>query len=288
MQSKRDNIPAGLVTMLAATLVFSATNTLTKHISFLYPAPQILWVRYALFFLYSLILTLRSNSANPFISNVLWLQIFRSTVLCIEIIIFIVAVRYLPLAKIQTISSLGPMLTAVLSVFIIGEKLSSQRWIAILAGFIGLMIIIRPGFSDFDIMSILPVFGISLYALYQVLTRIVTRYDSNETTVLYTGFIGLIIMSAIGPFFWIPFDLQGFSLIFLLASMGLIGHIFLIKALTLSPASVLQPLNYLMIVWVTIFGILFFNEIPSIYTVIGAIFIISSGLYTFYIENKHN
>ena len=125
MQSKRDNIPAGLLTMLAATLVFSATNTLTKHISFLYPAPQILWVRYGLFSLYSLILALRSNSANPFISNVLWLQIFRSTVLCIEIIIFIVAVRYLPLAKIQTISSLGPMLTTLLSVFIIGEKLSS-------------------------------------------------------------------------------------------------------------------------------------------------------------------
>ena len=70
--------------------------------------------------------------------------------------------------------------------------------------------------------------------------------------------------------------------------MGLIGHIFLIKALTLSPASVLQPLNYLMKVWVTIFGILFFNEVPSIYTVIGANFIIFSGLYTFYIENKHN
>ncbi len=274
----------GVTVMLVTTTSFAVMDALTKHVATLYPAPQILWIRYMIFSLYGLCVTLRRRGKKALHSQAPWLQITRGLLLTVEILMFIVAFRHLPLADIQAISGAGPLVTTALSVPILKEVVGIRRWTAIGIGMIGLLIIIRPGFAHFDPLLLLPLGGVILYALYQVLTRIVAHHDHPDTTVLYTGLVGLVSMTMVGPFFWQTPDATGVALMLTIGVIGLAGHTLLIKALALAPASVLQPLNYTMMVWAVLFGYLFYDDLPDIPTVVGALIIVAGGLYTFHRE----
>jgi len=274
----------GVSVMLATTTLFATMDALTKHVATLYSAPQILWIRYMIFAAYGLAVTLRRRGRWVLQSNAPLLQITRGLLLAGEILMFIVAFRHLPLADIQAISGAGPLITTALSVPILKETVGLRRWGAIGVGLVGLLIIIRPGFAEFEPLLLLPLVGIVIYALYQVLTRVAARYDDPDTTVLYTGLVGLAAMTLIGPFFWETPDARGWGLMVAIGLLGLGGHACLIKALALAPASVLQPLNYTMMVWAVLFGYLFYDDLPDIPTVIGAAIIVASGLYTFHRE----
>ena len=269
---------------LLSTGVFASMDALTKHVSLFYSAPQIIWIRYMVFASYGLVVAIRRRGWRAFQSNAMTLQICRGLLLAGEVSIFVIAFRNLPLADVQAIAGIGPLVATALSVPILGEKVGIRRWSAIGVGFIGLVVIIRPGFGIFDPMLLLPAFGISIYALYQVLTRVAARHDHPDTTVLYTGVVGLVAMTMIGPIFWKTPDATGIFLMLCIAVLGLSGHALLIKALALAPASGLQPLNYITIVWVTILGYFFYDDLPDIQTVVGALIIVASGLYTFHRE----
>jgi drug/metabolite transporter (DMT)-like permease len=274
----------GVSVMLATTTAFAVMDALTKHVATLYPAPQILWIRYMVFSLYGLGVTLRRRGKRALYSNAPWLQLARGLLLTVEILMFIIAFRHLPLADIQAIAGAGPLVTTALSVPILKEIVGIRRWSAIGVGMIGLLIIIRPGFAHFEPLLLLPLGGVVLYALYQILTRIVARHDHPDTTVLYTGLVGLIAMTLVGPFFWKTPDATGLMLLLTISVIGLIGHTLLIKALALAPASVLQPLNYTMIVWAVLLGYVFYDDLPDLPTIVGALIVAAGGLYTFHRE----
>jgi drug/metabolite transporter (DMT)-like permease len=274
----------GVSVMLATTTLFAIMNALTKHVATLYPAPQILWIRYMFFAAYGLAGTIRCRGRWALKSNAPFLQITRGLLLATEILMYIVAIRYMPLADIQAITGAGPLVTTALSVPLLRETIGIRRWSAICIGLIGLLIIVRPGFDQFDPIILLPLGGVVLYALYQILTRIVAQHDRPDTTVLYTGLVGLAAMTLIGPFFWETLDARGLALICTVAVIGLTGHVLLIKALTLAPASVLQPFNYTMIVWAVLFGYVFYDDLPDIPTAVGAVIIVATGLYMFHRE----
>lgn len=274
----------GIGIMFAVTFAFSVMDTLTKMAVQIYPAPQILWIRYMIFAGVTLVHGLRRRGRYLFVTRALALQLFRGFLLSGEILIFIFAFRYLPLADVQAIAAAGPLITTALSVPVLREQVGVRRWSAIGVGAMGVMIIIRPGFAAFDPMLLVPLFGISLYALYQVLTRRAARYDDAATTVLYTGVTGLFAMTCVGPFFWIMPDWPGLALMVGIGVIGLTGHGLLIKALSLAPASVLQPLNYLMLPWAVLWGYLFYDDLPDLATVLGAAVVVASGIYTFHRE----
>jgi drug/metabolite transporter (DMT)-like permease len=138
--------------------------------------------------------------------------------------------------------------------------------------------------AAFDPMHLVPLFGIALYAVYQVLTRRAARYDDASTTILYTGVTGLFAMTCVGPFFWVTPDWFGLLMMAGIGVLGLTGHGLLIKALSLAPASVLQPLNYLMLPWAVLWGYLIYDHLPDLATVIGATIVVASGIYTFHRE----
>lgn len=275
---------AGVGIMFAVTFAFSVMDTLTKMAAQIYPAPQILWVRYMVFASVTLAHGLKKRGRRVFASRAPLLQLTRGFLLAGEILVFIVALRNLPLADVQAIAAAGPLITTALSVPFLREQVGIRRWSAIGVGAVGVMIIIRPGFAAFDAMLLVPLFGIALFALYQVLTRKAARYDNASTTVLYTGITGLIAMTCVGPFFWITPDWQGLILMAGIGVIGLTGHGLLIKALSLAPASVLQPLNYLMLPWAVLWGYLIYDDLPDLATIIGASIVVASGIYTFHRE----
>ena len=214
----------GVSVMLATTTLFAIMNALTKHVATLYPAPQILWIRYMFFAAYGLAGTMPRRGRWALKSNAPFLQITRGLLLATEILMYIVAIRYMPLADIQAITGAGPLVTTALSVPLLRETIGIRRWSAICIGLIGLLIIVRPGFDQFDPIILLPLGGGVLYALYQILTRIVAQHDRPETTVLYTGLVGLAAMTLIGPFFWETPDARGWGLMVAIGLLGLGGH----------------------------------------------------------------
>jgi drug/metabolite transporter (DMT)-like permease len=276
----------GIALAILATLLFAFLNSMTKHVSQVYPMVMILWFRYLFFGGYGLAIGLRTHRKRAFSSLVPILQITRALLLLAEIGVYVFAFRHLPLAEISAISGAGPIVTMAMSTLILREVISLRQWLIVAFGFIGIVIIVKPGFSSFNPWMLIPLFGTVLWGLYQVLTRLVSQYDGAERTTLFTGTIGFVILCSVLPFYWLPVDINWLGKFSVLAILGVAGHSTLIKALTIAPASLLQPFSYVNMVWAVLFGWLFFDTIPEITTFIGSGIIIFSGVYVFKLKQK--
>ena len=148
------------------------------------------------------------------------------------------------------------------------------------------MIILRPGLIAFEPFSFVALGCAFLFAIYQILTRLVSKYDNNDTTLFYTAVIGSLILLFIGPFFYSEVKKIDWFWIIIMSFLALIANICIINALKISEASLLQPFNYLHLVFVSIIGVFIFNEVLEIPVIIGSTVVISAGLYTFWRENK--
>src|SRR5690606_1474002 len=241
---------------------------------------QILWVRFLSLFAVSGTLALRQGSGG-LITRRFWLQSLRSLMLVIEIGLFIWSITVLPLANAHAILAIAPLLVTALSVPLLGETVGVRRWTAVGIAFVGMLIILRPGFGAMHPMALVALACACMWSLYQVLTRVVSRTDPPLTTLFYTALIGAIVLTLIGPFYWTPPDARGWALFALVAILGASGHFLLIKALQLAPASVLQPYAYTVLVWATLVGFVVFGNLPDGFTVAGALIIVASGLYAF-------
>ena len=276
----------GIALAIPATLLFAFLNSMTKHVSQVYPMVMILWFRYLFFGGYGLAVGLKYHKKRAFNSLVPILQITRALLLLAEIGVYVFAFRHLPLAEISAISGAGPIVTMAMSALILREVITVRQWLIVVLGFVGICIIVKPGFASFNPWMLIPLFGTVLWGLYQVLTRLVSQYDGAERTTLFTGTIGFVILCIILPFYWLPVDISWLLKFSVLAILGVAGHSTLIKALAIAPASLLQPFSYVNIVWAVLFGWLFFNTIPEITTFIGSAIIIFSGIYVIKLKQK--
>ena len=207
------------------------------------------------------------------------LQISRGLLSLIESGCFVLAFRYLSLVDAHSVGGLTPVIVVALSAIILKEKVSAKIWLAIFVGFIGLLIIMRPGLSIFDPKSLIPLVGAFFLGLYQIVTRKVSESDSTETSLFYSSIVGILLMSIISYFYWQP--LIGISYI-LFIGVGLffsLGLYFQIIALSKARASVVQPFHYTIIFWSIIWTYLFYTDMPDFLTIVGAIVISLSGIY---------
>ncbi len=275
----------GIALILIANLLFVGMDAVSKTLILDYPVGQILWVRYAFFAGFATALSLRSGGPLAgFRARRPVLNAVRALLLLAEIACFVVAFRYLPLADTHAIAAVYPLIITALSALVLGEFVGPRRWAAVGVGFVGVVVILRPGFSVFDPAALIPLLGAALFAIYQILTKIVARTDGLVTILLYTGWVGFAVTSLAGPLQWTPPDLQGWILLPTAGALGVIGHILLIKALEAAPASVLQPFNYTLLVWATTVGFLVFGDLPDGITVAGATIVVGSGIYTWWRE----
>ena len=196
-----------------------------------------------------------------------------------NIIIFILAFRYLSLADAHSIASLTPVIVVGLSSIILKEKVSSKTWIAIFIGFIGVLVIMRPGLSIFDSKSFIPLAAAFFLGLYQIATRKASEYDSAETSLFYNAVVGISIMSILCFLYWQKLNANSFVLLFSVGIFYSFGLYFQIIALVKARANTLQPFHYTLIFWAIILGYLFYNDLPDLPTFLGAIIITISGIY---------
>lgn len=279
-----DNIGRGITIMVATMLVFACQDGITKLLAQRFEPPQIIWVRFTAFFLFGLWLVRGDGLRRAFHSIRPWLQLTRGVVLVTEMLGFVLAVRYLPLAETHAIMSSTPLMVTVLSIPLLREAVGLRRWAAVLIGFAGVLLILRPGMGVMQAGTGVALGVAFLYALFIVVTRMTSRVDGAGTTLVWTGAVGLVSMTVVAPFVWVWPDTQEWLLLGAVAVLGTTSHWLFIKALECAPASVLQPYSYTILVWATLVGWIGFGDFPDGFTMAGAAVIVASGMYTFYRE----
>ena len=288
--NKTQHVFKGVLFFITAIFFISVVDTICKLFTKELHAIQIVWgyflginlTLWVFFFLKGKKLSNLRTTDRPI------LQILRPAFLVCSISSLFLGLTYLPLAEATAIGFVAPLFITVLSVPILKEKVGIHRWAAVVVGLIGVLIIIRPGSDCWHFISIMPLLGALFFALFQILTRLLSGTEKTHTTLFYTGLGGLFWSSLIVPFVWvIPSQIH--VLVFLATgTLGALAHLCMINAFDFAEASLLSPYNYTKLLWVAVFGYLVFGDIPSFEMWIGSGVIASAGLYVLYRERKHS
>jgi drug/metabolite transporter (DMT)-like permease len=282
----RSNLSLGALYTVLAMLGFAGMDAMSKWLVTDYAISQMMWIRYGVFCLFAWLVVRRSGLRASFRTRRPWLQAARSVLGVIESAIFVLAFKYLPLADAHAIAATAPLIVIALGVLFLGERAGVARWLAVAAGFAGVLLIVHPGFRTLDWPLLLPLVGAFLWAGYQILVRLCAREDSAETTLVWSAFAAFAATTLVGPFQWQWPDAFSATLLVATALLGALAHYALIKALDHAEASAVQPYSYTLLVWVTILGALVFGDFPDTWTILGAAIIVGSSLYAWHRDRR--
>jgi drug/metabolite transporter (DMT)-like permease len=286
VQERRSRL-IGIALVCGAFACFSYLDTTAKYLNLYMATLQVVWARYTGAFVFALVVS------NPFTRPELlrtrrpFLQIGRSTLLLASTCFNFLALRYLQLDEATAIAFSTPFFVAALSGPMLGEWVRWRRWTAIAVGFVGVLVVIRPSPANFNPAALLSVGAAICYALYAITTRMLSRSDSNETTVFYSNLVGVLALLPVLPFVWVtPQNPLIVAVMVLAGFFGGFGHYLFVRAHRLAPVSVLAPFAYTQLLWVIVLGYLVFDQLPSMWTLGGSAIVIVSGLYLLNRERK--
>ena len=277
----------GYLFALAATTIFSLQDAVSKHLGDHYSPIFVTMIRYWAFGAVCILLASRKRRGLKAAASTTRpvLQIFRGVLLAVEIMMVITAFAHAGLAHSTAVLSATPIVVTLLSIPLLGEHVGWRRWSAIIAGLVGVLLILKPDASGFlDPWLLLPVVCAVLYAIYLIATRLVSRTDAPATSFFYTGVAGAVAATMIGPFFWA--DLQGWDRAWmgLLCITGMTGHYLVIRAYQLLDASAVQPISYLGLVYASFFGVFLYGETLTWNVVAGSVVVVGAGIFTVWRE----
>lgn len=277
----------GYLFALAATTIFSCQDAVSKHLGEHYSPIFITMIRYWAFGTFCLLLAARkpgglraaARTARPA------LQILRGVVLATQIMIVITAFANAGLAHSTAVLCATPLVVTLLSVPMLGEHVGWRRWSAIIAGLVGVLLILKPDAGGFlDPWLLLPVVCCFMYAVYVIATRLVSRTDSPAISFFYIGVVGAVTSTLAGPFFWSSLEGWDMAWMALLCVTGMTGHYFVIRAYELLDASAVQPISYLALVYASLFGVLIYGETLTWNIVAGSAIVVGAGIFSFWRE----
>ena len=270
----------GILMIMTAVAMFTVMDSIAKYLSRFYPVPGIVWARYAFHLLFVVMILGPRMKLGLARTRRLGLQIARGIVLAASSMLFFSALKFMPMAEASSISFIAPMLVTLLAVVLLKEKVEPARWVAVAAGFIGVLIIIRPGSGVFSWVALLPLATAASFAAYQILTRKLAGVDNPYTSLFYSGLIGTVLLAAVLPFQWTTPATIAHAL--LLPAIGFIGglsHLILIRAYDQASVSTLAPFSYTQLIWVIVAGYVVFGDFPDHWSLIGIAEIMASGIY---------
>jgi drug/metabolite transporter (DMT)-like permease len=269
-----------------AMLAFASMDAISKWLVVDYPLGQIMWIRYAVFCVFAWLVVRPRGFVRAIRSARPWLQGGRTLLALIESFVFVLAFRYLPLADVHALAATSPLIVIALGVLFLGEKAGFARWVAVVAGFIGMLLIVRPGFRELNMALLLPIVGAFMWGVYQILTRLCARSDSSDTTLVWSAFVAFAASTLVGPWGWQWPTLSVWALMIVAAVLGALAQYALILALAWAEASAVQPYAYTLLVWVTVLGLVVFGDFPDAWTIAGAVVIVSSSLFAWWRDRR--
>lgn len=279
---KEQNTALGIWLMVATMLIFALQDAVSRHLAGEYNVFMVVMIRFWFFAAFVLVLASRkpgglrraARSAHP------WLQALRAVILIVEIWIMVLAFVMLGLIESHAVFAVYPMLIAALSGPVLGEHVGWRRWSAIAIAFFGVLIILQPGSGVFQLAALVPFVAALLFALYGLLTRLVSRDDDAAVSFFWTGTVGALTTTAVGIWFWEPMTPMDWLWMGSICISAVLSHWLLIRAYEVAEASAVQPFAYLQLVFVGIIGVWVFGETLRANVVLGAAIVVAAGVFT--------
>jgi drug/metabolite transporter (DMT)-like permease len=283
MQSKTH----GYLFALAATTIFSFQDAISKHLGDHYSPIFITMIRYWAFAAFCILLASRKRGGLRAAAQTKRpvLQILRGCLLATEVMIVITSFAHAGLAHSTAILAATPLVVTLLSIPLLGEHVGWRRWSAIIAGLVGVLLILKPEARGFlDPWLLLPLLCCVMYACYLIATRLVSRSDTSTTSFFYTGVAGAVTATLVGPFFWTHLEGWDKAWMGVLCITGMSGHYLVIRAYELLDASAAQPITYLSLVYASLFGVLIYGETLTWNIIAGSVIVVGAGIFTVWRE----
>ncbi|WP_099827065.1 DMT family transporter [Oceaniglobus indicus] len=278
----------GIAIMVASSFIFAVQDGISRHLAAEYNVLMIVTIRYWFFAAFCIAITSRRAGglrAAAFTSQPLW-QGLRGLILVTEICILVGAFVYMGLVEALATFFVYPLIVAALSGPVLGERVGWRRWAAIGVGFCGILVMLQPGSGVFTPAALLPLLAAVMFSVYVLLNRYVARRDTAETSFFWTGVVGAIFITPVGLLNWQPMIGSDWVWMALLCIMGALGHFGLIKVYEAAEASAVQPFSYFHLVFGASVGVLVFGEDIRVAVVIGAVIVVSAGLFTLWRESR--
>ncbi len=285
----QQNTRLGILLMIATTFVFAMQDGISRHLAGEYNVLMVVTIRYWFFAAFVVAVAGRkaggigaaAATSQPLV------QILRGALLALEICVMVLGFTLLGLIESHAVFTSYPLLVAALSGPVLGEFVGWRRWAAIGVGFIGVLIILQPGFGVFSPLALIPLAAALMFALYGLLTRYVARRDSAATSFFWTGVVGAVILTPLGLWFWEPMTRPDWAWMGVLCITGALGHWLLIRTYEVAEASAVQPFAYLQLVFAAALGVSVFSEAIRLNVMLGAAIIVSAGLFTLWRERQN-
>jgi len=270
----------GIVLVLLATCCFGCLDTMSKVLVAHYPASALVWLRYVLQTIVMAAIFLPRMGLRLVRTSAPGLQILRGLMLVVSSVVFVLALRHMPIAEVASIVFLAPIIVALAGGPLLGERVGARTWFALAGGFTGVLLIIRPGGSAFTWWAFLPLGCAFMFATYQILTRRLAGHDDPITTLFYPGLIAVLVIPPVfpGSITALPSVPLHLAMLVSIGVLGAVGHFLLIRAHAHAPATLLSPFGYGQLLVILILGFAVFGEIPDGLAFTGILLIAGSGL----------
>ena len=286
--TKPDNLRAAVLLMLLTTFVFALQDGISRHLAGSYNVIMVIMIRY--WFFAAFVVAVAARKAGGIRAAAATkqpvLQAFRGFLLATEVCVMVAGFTLLGLVESHAVFACYPLFVAALSGPVLGERVGWRRWLAIAAGFVGVMIILQPGVGVFDPAAIVPLVASAMFALYALLTRFAARLDTTATSFFWTGTVGAVVLTGPGLWLWEPMSAPDWAWMSVLCVTGALGHWLLIRCYELAEASAIQPFAYFQLVFAAAIGLLVFGENIRPEVAVGAIVIVGAGLFTLWRERQ--
>ncbi|MHC5348523.1 DMT family transporter [Metapseudomonas furukawaii] len=276
----------GILLVVLATFLFAGHDALSKYLGGLYPVIMVVWARYLVHTLLMAGIFLPRAGLRVLRSRRPGLQVLRALSLLSTSLLFTAGLQFIPLAEATAVNFLAPVLVTALSVPLLREKVSLVQWLAVVMGFIGVLVIVHPGGELFTPAILFPLGSALGFCFYQLLTRKLAAHDSPTTSNFFAGLCNTLVMSALVPFFWQLPNWEGWLLLLALGAAGMTAHLLLTQAFRHAPPALLAPFGYCQIVFAGLLGFLVFSHTPEASTLAGIAIICLSGLGAAWMQRK--
>ncbi|KFX67668.1 membrane protein [Pseudomonas taeanensis MS-3] len=276
----------GILLTLVSVACFASHDAVAKYLAGLYPILLLTWFRYLSHTLLMGAVLLPKHGLSILRSQRPWLQLTRALALLGVSLLFVTGLRYVPLAEATAVIFLAPLLVTLLSATLLRERINLAQWLAVVLGFIGVLVIVRPAGAMFTPAILWPLGAALCFALYQILTRISAAHDSAATSNFLAGAINCLIVSLLIPFFWQTPQWQHLLGLLSLGVIGMCGHQLLILAFRQASPAILAPFSYGQLLFAGLFGWLVFDQVPDARALLGMALIMLAGLGIAYTQGR--
>jgi drug/metabolite transporter (DMT)-like permease len=278
----------GIALILVSTVFLGSSDVTSKYLSSTLPSIEIAWIRFLVFSLIMIPAMLPGSPLFALRTSRPGLQGMRGVALLGSSLFFISGLRFLPIAEASATSFIAPLFVTALSIVVLAESVGLRRWLATAVGLIGVLIVLRPGSGAFHPAAFFPVVSALAWACTLVMTRMLSGKEAVITTMTWSAITGFFILSVLVPLVWVAPSWHDILLGILIGVASTAGQWIVVLAFRYADASVLAPFSYTQLLWVSILGFIIFGEVPDIWTITGAVFIVASGLYTAHRERMRH